>query len=25
CARDCTSAPCYDAGRGLYYSGLHSW
>nr|MPN69602.1 immunoglobulin heavy chain junction region [Macaca mulatta]MPN70285.1 immunoglobulin heavy chain junction region [Macaca mulatta]MPN70811.1 immunoglobulin heavy chain junction region [Macaca mulatta]MPN70815.1 immunoglobulin heavy chain junction region [Macaca mulatta]MPN71188.1 immunoglobulin heavy chain junction region [Macaca mulatta] len=25
CARDCTSTPCYDAGRGLYYSGLHSW
>nr|MPN73186.1 immunoglobulin heavy chain junction region [Macaca mulatta] len=25
CARDCTSTPCYDAGRGLYYSGLYSW
>nr|MPN69301.1 immunoglobulin heavy chain junction region [Macaca mulatta]MPN69954.1 immunoglobulin heavy chain junction region [Macaca mulatta]MPN70123.1 immunoglobulin heavy chain junction region [Macaca mulatta]MPN70458.1 immunoglobulin heavy chain junction region [Macaca mulatta]MPN71006.1 immunoglobulin heavy chain junction region [Macaca mulatta] len=25
CARDCTSTPCYDAGRGLYYNGLDSW
>nr|MPN69924.1 immunoglobulin heavy chain junction region [Macaca mulatta] len=23
--RDCTSTPCYDAGRGLYYNGLDSW
>nr|MPN71443.1 immunoglobulin heavy chain junction region [Macaca mulatta]MPN71730.1 immunoglobulin heavy chain junction region [Macaca mulatta]MPN75467.1 immunoglobulin heavy chain junction region [Macaca mulatta] len=25
CARDCTSTPCYDGGRGLYYNGLDSW
>nr|MPN69483.1 immunoglobulin heavy chain junction region [Macaca mulatta]MPN69791.1 immunoglobulin heavy chain junction region [Macaca mulatta]MPN69870.1 immunoglobulin heavy chain junction region [Macaca mulatta]MPN70183.1 immunoglobulin heavy chain junction region [Macaca mulatta]MPN70268.1 immunoglobulin heavy chain junction region [Macaca mulatta] len=25
CVRDCTSTPCYDAGRGLYYNGLDSW
>nr|MPN76297.1 immunoglobulin heavy chain junction region [Macaca mulatta] len=25
CVRDCTSTPCYDVGRGLYYNGLDSW
>nr|MPN78499.1 immunoglobulin heavy chain junction region [Macaca mulatta] len=25
CVRDCTSTPCYEAGRGLYYNGLDSW